>query len=223
MRFPRFLSVLSAQFILLAGVCFAAASAAVLPQTFAGWQIAKSAQTSKDPAAADPADASLLKEYGFNDLTTATYTREDGRKLTIKAARFVDASGAYGAFTFYQTPEMQPQRIGDQGASLNERVLFYRGNVLVDAVFERLSAMSAAELRVLADALPRPAGTSANLPGLMGYLPKQASLIKYIVGPLGLEKNSAPLSAQYIDFSRGAEVVLGNTNVSGGTATLMLV
>ena len=38
---------------------------------------------------------------------------------------------------------------------MNERVLFFRGNILVDAVFSRLNAMSAAELRTLASALPR--------------------------------------------------------------------
>ncbi len=226
MRVPRLLAVFSAQLILLAGVCFGDQSArisSILPSAFAGWQITQLAQVSDNPAAADPANASLLKEYGFTDLARVTYTREDGRKLTVKVARFQDASGAYGAFTFYQTPEMQTQQIGDQGASLNERVLFYRGNLLVDAVFERLSAMSAAELRMLANALPRPAGTSASLPSLMGYLPKQSSSIKYIVGPLGLEKNGAPLPAQYVDFGRGAEVVLGNSKVSAGTATLMVV
>src|SRR6266404_9227004 len=182
MRVPRFLAVFSAQLILLAGVCVSDQSvrvARILPPAFAGWQITQPAQVSDNPAAADPANPSLLKEYGFTDLARATYTREDGRKLTIRAARFQDASGAYGAFTFYQVPEMQTQQIGDQGASLNERVLFYRGSLLVDAVFERLSAMSAAELRMLADALPRPAGTSANLPSLMGYLPKGSTSIKY--------------------------------------------
>jgi len=212
--------------MLLAGVCFgdqSARVASILPPAFAGWQIAQPAQVSNNPAAADPANASLLKEYGFTDLTRAIYTREDGRKVTVKAARFQDASGAYGAFTFYEVPEMQAQQIGDQGASLNERVLFYRGNLLIDAVFERLSAMSAAELRTLANALPRSAGTSTNLPALMGYLPTQSTSVKYVVGPLGLEKNGAPLPAQYVDFSRGAEVVLGNSKVSGETAALMLV
>ncbi len=151
MRIPRFFSVLLLQ-VILAGVSFAAespSSPAILPQAFAGWQISKSAQT-KDPATADPVNAALLKEYGFTDLDSATYARDDGRKLTVKAARFQDASGAYGAFTYYKMPQIQNEKIGDQGSSLNERVLFFRGNILVDAIFQRLSAMSAAELRELA-------------------------------------------------------------------------
>lgn len=186
----------------------------------------KATQTSTNPGAADSTDAALLKEYGFTDFAGATYARDDGRKLTIKAARFQDTSGAYGAYTFYKLPDMENVKIGDQGSSLNGRVLFYKGNILVDAVFERLSAMSAAELRELADALPRPAGPTANLPGLPIYLPKQSYIkntAKYVVGPVGLEANGAPLPAQYVDFSKSAEVVLGDYDLSGSKARLMLI
>jgi len=199
---------------------------ALLPQTFGGWQMAGPPKISNDPVAADPVNAALLKEYGFTDFAGASYTRDDGRRLTVKAARFQDASGAYGAFTFYKMPEMLNEKIGDLGSSLNERVLFYKGNVLVDAVFERLSAMSAAELRELADQLPRPPGPTANLPGLPIYLPKASYIknsAKYVVGPVGLAAVEAPLPADYVDFSKGAEVVLGNYNLSGSEGRLMLI
>ena len=125
-------------------------SAPILPKEFGGWQISGAPHTSADPAAADPTNAAVLKEYGFIDFESSTYTADDGRKLTLKAARFADASGAYGAFTYYKTPSMLVEKIGDQAASLNERVLFYRGDILLDAVFQGLTAMSAAELRELA-------------------------------------------------------------------------
>jgi len=121
-----------------------ATNANILPESFGGWKLSTPSRFSKDPVAADPTNAALLKEYGFTDFAGATYTRDDGRKLTIKAARFQDASGAYGAFTFYKAPEMLNEKIGDQGYSFNNRVLFYRGDILIDAVFEQLSAMSAA-------------------------------------------------------------------------------
>src|SRR5215468_4850048 len=136
--------------LLLTGTVLAADSpSALLPNAFAGWHLTKPAQTSANPAIADPVNAAVLKEYGYDDVTTATYTRDDGRQLTLKAARFEDASGAFGAYTFYRIPQMQPEEIGDQAASLGQRVLFFRGNLLVDATFTRLSAMSAAELREL--------------------------------------------------------------------------
>ena len=213
----------------LATLCFATGAPnppSLLPRAFGGWQLADRAQVSPNPESADPVNAGLLKEYGFTDFAGATYKRSDGRKVTVKAARFQDASGAYGAFTFYKTPEMLNEKIGDQGASVNERVLFYKGNILVDAVFQRLSAMSAAELRELSDNLPRPAGSTGNLPGLPIYLPKRSYIkntAKYVVGPIGLEATAAPLPAKYVDFSKSAEVVLGDYSISGGGAKLMLI
>ena len=198
----------------------------MLPKQFGGWQISGSSKTSTDPAIADPVDAAVLKEYGFTGFESATYDRDDGRKLALKVARFGDASGAYGAYTYYKTPLMKTEKIGDGAASMNERVLFYRGNILVDAVFQKLSAMSAAELRELADGLPLPSGNTRNLPGLPAYLPTQSyvkNTAKYLVGAAALKHMDAPLPAELVDFNAGAEVVLGNYNSSGGEATLMLI
>src|SRR5260370_330958 len=146
---------------------------ALLPPQFEGWQMQGSSQMSTDPATADPTNAAVLKEYRFTDLATATYTRDDGRSLKIRAARFADASGAFGAYLFYLHPAMTPDtakkeedKIGDQAAFLGQRVLFYRGNVLVDAQFSHESAMSGDQLRKFARALPRPSGNSANLPSV---------------------------------------------------------
>jgi hypothetical protein len=231
MRTPRFVAVFVLSTICLTGVCFPqsappASNPAILPQTFAGWQIARPAHANSDPASADPVNTALLKEYGFTDFEAATYSRDDGRKLSLKAARFQDATGAYGAFTYYRVPDMQNEEIGTKGASLNQRVLFFKGNILVDAVFERLSAMSAAELRDLSDHLPRPIGSAENLPVLPRYLPARffvSNTAKYIVGPIGLEKAAAPLAASYVDFSKGAEVMMGNYHTSDGGAVLMLI
>jgi hypothetical protein len=215
--------------LVLAGVALgkeAASSASILPKQFGGWQISGSARTSDDPAVADPVNAAVLKEYGFTSFESATYTRDDGRKLTLKAALFGDASGAYGAYTYYKTPAMLIEKIGDGAASMNERVLFYRGNILVDALFQKLSAMSAAELREMAESLPLPSGNTRNLPGLPAYLPTQSyvkNTAKYVVGPAALRNLDAPIPAELVDFNAGAEVVVGNYNSSGGEATLMLI
>jgi len=198
----------------------------ILPKTFGGWQIRESVLTGNDSALADPTNPGILKEYGFTDVASGTYTRDDGRTLSLRAARFADTSGAYGAFTFYKQPEMLNEKIGDQACSLNNRVLFYRGNVLVDARFDKLSAMSAAELRELADNIPLPPGGARNLPSLPTYLPKQSyvkNTAKYILGPLALDKIGSPISAQLVDFGEGAELIQGTYESSGGQATLVLI
>lgn len=134
---------LSFLLVALAGVAFGQVKpSGVLPPTFNGWHLeSQSVKTTSDPATADPADSAVLKEYGFADLETATYTR-GGRQMQIKTARFNDATGAFGAFTYYVQPQMQVEKIGDKGASNNTRILFFKGNILVDVSVEHLSAMS---------------------------------------------------------------------------------
>jgi hypothetical protein len=220
------LRLLSFWLLLSVGAAFAAGQDSVLPKEFGGWHMQGTAKISADPATADAANAALLKEYGITRFESAIYGREDGRKLAIKAAKFGDASGAFGAFTFYNQPEMQREAIGDQGSSFNQRILFYHGNILVDAVFDRLTAMSAAELRELAGVLPRPKGNANNLPPVLAYMPKRdyiRNTEKYVVGPLGLAHIASPLPASMVDFSEGTEVVLGQYQVSGGEAILMVI
>ncbi|HZQ90692.1 MAG TPA: DUF6599 family protein [Terriglobales bacterium] len=200
-------------------------SSSLLPVDFAGWQKSADAHASKDPLEADAVDPAALREYGFTDFERATYTR-DGSKIEVRAARFADAGGAYGAFTLYKSPEMVIERIGDQGASATDRVLFYRGNILVDAHLEHVTAMSAADLRTLATELPEAVGTQRNLPALPTYLPQQGYVknsAKYVVGPAALAHVESPLPASAVDFGRGAELTLGEYTTSSGTADLVLI
>src|SRR3981081_1292793 len=168
MKFSRQLSVVS--ILLSCAAAFAAKPAPVavspspiLPSAFAGWEVKGAVASSDDPAAADAAKAPVLKEYGFQRLEKAAYPRDDGRNLVIKAAVFEDASGAYGAFTYYYSAEMGEETIGGQAAFLNNRVLFHQGNVLVDAVFDRMSVMSAAHQRGLAVLVRHRGGTREEL------------------------------------------------------------
>ncbi|MBZ5682415.1 MAG: hypothetical protein LAO24_20170 [Acidobacteriia bacterium] len=198
----------------------------ILPQQFGGWQMQGAAQTSPDAGAADPTNAAVLREYGFADFASSTYTRDDGRTLKIRAARFADASGAFGAYTFYLQPDMRREQIGDQGASLGQRVLFYRGHIVIDALFSEESPMSGAELRELAGVLPRPGGNAGNLPPILGFMPPRSYVTnteKYAMGPLALSALAPPVSADLVDFGVRAEVTLGRYSMPSGEATLMLI
>jgi hypothetical protein len=198
----------------------------LLPKSFAGWTESGPARTTTDAAQADAAYPAVLKEYGFTGAETVTYTREDGRKLTVKAARFNDATGAYGAFTFYRQPAMKTERIGTKAASANQRILFFRDNVLVDANFDRLTEMSAAELRELAGMLPNAKGAAGNLPTLPEYLPKSDAVensAKYILGPQALLAAKAPVTAEQIDFSHDPEILIQDYSSESGPLTLTLI
>jgi hypothetical protein len=219
------LSISVFAFLLLAGLAFAAPTS-VLPPSFNGWQLDKaSLKSGSDPASADGADAPVLKEYGFNDFETGVY-RRNGREMQIKIARFNDASGAYGAFTYYVQPQMQKEEIGDGAASNNKRILFFRSNLLVDATLDQVTAMSAADLRALADALPKAKGNLSTLPTLGGDVPKQSLIphtLRYIEGPIALERLGVPIPAALVNFSMGPEVVLARYRSSNGEAYMTLI
>ncbi len=220
----RFLSLI----VVVTAWCGLAQSADVgfLPQSFAGWIQTGVPQITRDAAKVDSAYPAVLQEYDFTEAETATYTRSDGRNLSIKAARFKDATGAYGAFTFYRQPAMRTEQIGTKAASANERTLFFRSNVLVDANFDRLTGMSAAELRELAASLPAATGSNDNLPSLPQYLPKQNAVensAKYILGPQALTAIGAPLTAEQVDFQYDPEILAQQYSLPDGPVTLMVV
>lgn len=197
-----------------------------MPQAFGGWTQTGQPQFTTDPAHADAAYPAVLQEYGFTNAETATYTRDDGRKLVVKAAQFKDATGAYGAFTFYRQPVMKSEQIGTKAASANDRILFFRSNVLIDANFDRVTEMSAAELRELAGMLPVGKGTADNLPTLPEYLPKKDAVdnsAKYILGPQALLATKAAVTAEQVDFSHDPEILSQDYTSKDGPLTLTLI
>src|SRR5581483_4009645 len=205
-----------------------AAPASLLPQSFAGWEKVSPDKHGDKPEQVDSAYPAVLKEYGFRDFETAEYTR-DGRHLAVKAARFDNVSGAFGAFTFYRAPQMQPEKIGDDAASNNNRILFYRSNVLVDVSLDQTTAMSAADLRVLAKEIPEAHGNNATPPNLPGYLPKDKLVqgtIRYVMGPDALSLVHAPVTSDQVDFAKygnDAEVALGDYDDHGARSTMVVI
>ena len=205
----------------------AAADSSLLPKTFAGWQQdAATVKTSSNPADADTSNAPALKEFGLNIVESANYSKNGNRKLSVRAARFDDATGAYGAYSLYSQPGMRTEEIGRHGESAGDRVLFMQGNIVVEAKFDRVNAMSAAEMRELAGSLPQPAPNAAQPPGLPRWLPQPSFIehsVKYALGPKSYDQIGAPLPASAIDFSRSAEVVTALYKSDAGNARLTLI
>ncbi len=214
--------------VLLVGAttAFADEVPALLPAQFAVWNKQTPSQAGNDPLLADPTQSALLREYGFTDSESATYARGE-RRFEVRAARFRDASGAYGAFTFYRDPSMLSEDIGSQAGAADRHVLFYRGSVLVNVMLDKVTVMSAAELRELAAALPHSSAANTSSPPLLpAYLPREtlvANSARYVVGPVGLATVAAPLPASLVDFSVSPEVVLGRYRTQSGEATLLLI
>jgi len=197
----------------------------LLPGIFDGWVQTGPPQTVTDAAQVDPANAQALKEYDFTHAVLATYKR-DSETLTIRALRFMDASGSYGAYTLYRQNGWPRADIGAGAASDNNRVIFWKGETVVDATFSQVGPMSAGELRHLAAQLPAAQGNKSIAPPILFNLP-QASLDKqtthYALGPAGYAASGGVLPPDLIGFDRGAETVTANYSLSSGPAVLTLI
>jgi hypothetical protein len=198
---------------------------ALLPDTFAGWVAENSPKALTDPAQADPANAAALKEYEFTGGASTSYKRE-GETLSIRAMRFQDASGAYGAYSFYRQNGWPKEDIGTGATSDHNRVLFWKGNTVVDATFSHIGPMSGSELRELAGQLPVPAGSRALMPPILASLPQthlDGQTTHYAVGPLSYAGSGGVLPIEILGFDRGAETVTANYSLNSGPATLTII
>ncbi|HVC46445.1 MAG TPA: DUF6599 family protein [Terracidiphilus sp.] len=197
----------------------------LLPSLFDGWVASEPAQTLLDLAAADPAHAGVLKEYDFLYGAQVSY-RRDGETLTLRALRFQDVSGSYGAYTFYRPNHWAPEEIGSGAASDKNHVLFWKGTTVVDAQFSHVGPMSASELRDIAARLPQTLGNRAVAPPVLSFLP-QASLDKqtahYALGPAGYVGSGGVLPPQLVGFDTDAEAVTANYSLTSGPATLTII
>jgi hypothetical protein len=198
---------------------------AILPQSFAGWITADPPKKVSEPALVDPGSAVALKEYEFTDGELANYKRS-GETLTLHALRFHDASGAYGAYTFYRQNGWPKEDIGTGATSNHNRVLFWLGNTVLDANFSRIGPMSGSELRELASQMPVPEGTRAMAPPILSSLPKPSldgQTAHYAEGPAGYAGSGGVLPPDLVGFDRGAEAVTANYTLRSGPATLTII
>lgn len=197
----------------------------LLPHAFSGWMEQGTSTTGTTPAGADPSNADVLNEYGLKDFADSTYQR-GGAKANVRAMRFADATGAYGAYTFYRKPEMKPISIANGGATDAHEIVFWSGVTVVDVSLNGSAAQIEPALGSLSAALPPPAGSTGVPPTLPTYLPADflnRSTARYAIGPAAYSRGGGPLPPDVVDFSRDAETVTAEYTIHGNTGTLTLI
>jgi hypothetical protein len=209
----------------------AKADAPLLPTSFSGWEAGSAAKPATDPAQIDATSAAALKEYGFTDGLVGDYTR-GGETLHVKALRFVDASGAFGAYSYYRHSGWPKEDIGTGATSDHNRVLFWKGNLVIDSSFSRISAMSGSELRELASTLPVPSGNKSMPPPILFNLPQKdldGQTTHYALGEAGYVGSDPAKDAvgvlppQLVGFDRGAESATATYKLRSGPAVLTVI
>ena len=195
----------------------------ILPRVFTGWEKVPGSRLNDSAIAADPANSAVLKEFLFTDFEQSTY-KLAGREMTVKVMRFADGTGAFAAFTFYRKPEMAKERFCEQSASDNTRVIFQCANLLVQVELDKVTAMTASDLRSLAEKLPKATGPTAEPPNIPAFLPDELrAAMKYVTGPAGYAQANSPLAAELIDFTRSPEIVVSHFRGAVGNAAGVVI
>lgn len=197
----------------------------ILPTAFAGWVAKGAAKCGTSPAAVDGANASVLNEYGLKDFSEGTY-RRGAETVNVRAMQFADATGAYGAYTFYRKPGMKPEAIGNGGAGDAHEVVFWSAATVVDATFDSYSTQIASALKALPAVLPPAGGSIGVAPTLPNYLPTDSldkSTVRYAIGPAAYTQGGGVLPPDVIDFGRDAEAVTAQYTLHGDKGTLTLI
>ena len=192
----------------------------LLPQTFAGW-----IRTGVPAAVPNPGDDAILHEYGLDQSASATYASRTNQ-LTVRAWRFGDATGAYGAFTLDRQPTMRVEAIGHDAAASGDHFLFWKGITVVEVSFAHPTRDERADVTALAAQIPPAAGDKSVPPSLPSYLPTaqlDPATVRYAIGPLAYARMGGALPAEAVGFSQDAEVVVAQYGPPGAQATLTLI
>jgi hypothetical protein len=207
--------------------------APLLPGKFGPWQPVGIAQGFAE-FQPDAAIVAVLKENGLDRASQQTYYEpsvDPSTKDTIKvqAFQFVDATGAYSAFTYLRGPAMKDlpvdKRIGKGTASTSSGdFLILSGTTVVKAAVSRVRPTTVDELRELAATLPKVGGPKGLSPLLPTYLPErglQADSVRYALGPVGFQAMGGVVPGEIVGFDKAAEVVMAKY-AGKGMLTLLL-
>lgn len=200
--------------------------APLLPQHFGSWEMKGEAATGTNPVEADSPAAAVLKEDGLDRYSIASYERKGGGALQVTAMQFVDATGAYSAYTFYRSPRSRQMlgsaRLGNQSTAEGEGVLVLAGTSLL-----RVKGVTAAsELQPLAASMPKIGGPKGLQPLLPTYLPAKglaAETVHYSLGPAGYKQMGGVLAADGLGWDKSAEVITGEYPGAKGRGLLTLL
>ena len=181
--------------------------------------------TLSDPAAIEPAEARILAEYGFHDLSRQKL-RCRSRSLEIQIYRMLDAPAAYGLFTLFRKPDSRvPEGFPRLAEESDQWVAFAQSRLYVRIRRPALPGGRAAALavgRFLAQALP----ADWALPSLVDYLPRQhlvAGSEVFFMGHRALSLKVPLGQEDLFGLAHGAEALLGDYRTLNGTARLLLM
>ena len=178
----------------------------------------------------DQARLPILTEDGIRRFERSDYT-SGGAHGTVTAYQFLDASGAYAAFSANRLAGSPPpsKRLGEATVTGPEGLEFQSGVNLVIARFDLPPARLNALMTELIGHLPKIAGPAGQQPLLPSYIPQKNIVpgsLRYALGAAAYTAMGGILPANILAFDKSAEAVTAAYTAHGsrqpGTLTLLL-
>jgi hypothetical protein len=158
------------------------------------------------------------------EASKTTQTAESG---WVTAYQFVDATGAYSAFSYLGAggKRYPGERLSANDVQLpgGDR-LFLSGTSVVRAHMRQYPESVNALLRTIETGLPKVAGPKGLAPLLPTYLPVkglEANSVRYSLGPMGYRATGGILPGEILGFDKAGEVVTAKY-AGKGTLTLLM-
>ena len=199
---------------------------ALLPEAFAGWVAAEAPKSlPMQPRPTRPTQ----RPSRSTTLPTAHWpaTSASGETLSLRALRFHDASGAYGAYTFYRQNGWPKEEIGvGRNLKPQPRALLagqHRGGRKFLSHRPHVRRRSCASWPA---SCPFPKGTGRSCRRFWLFCPRQSldgQTTHYAVGPASYAGAGGVLPLELVGFDRGAETVTANYSLRSGPATLTII
>lgn len=216
----RFSIASSALLLVLTAIAVPAAEPS-LPSRLGQWQrLEQRRARASDLERLVAGQAPLLREYGARRATQANYHRGTAT-AQVTLHEMEDRSGAYGAFTLLRAGG-QAAPLGEDGARVGERYVFYQGNCLVTTE----GAFGVTDLKILVGQLQKQKPVQASLPTLPLFLPQQGLIAgsdRYLLGPVGLGQVVPIGLGDWVGFAYGAEAEAARYRVGNAEAMLLLI
>jgi hypothetical protein len=201
----------------------------LLPHNFGPWQTEAAAPPS-DSFQPQGETAAVFKEDGLKRAIQQTYHQQgNSETMNVEAYQFLDATGAYSAFTFLRSPGMKglpSEKVAgaETVAKPGGEFLVWRGTTVVKAIVSRVRPSTSDELRQLALTLPKVGGPKGLPPLLPTYLPQKGLVqdsVRYSLGPVSYLAMGGTLPGDHLGFDKAAEV-LSAKYAGQGLLTLLM-
>jgi len=170
---------------------------------------------------AGPATAAL-QEYGIQSAESRTYT-QGAASFTATVYAFQDSEEAYGAYSYFRTPDMAPANLTKHSSMSDNHALALTGNLVVDFTGKNLRGVRGEmEMLIVAASGHAKWGVYPPLPQRLpedGMVPRTD---RFILGPAALNQFLPLASGDWLGFSVGTEAALAQYRIKGRQATLLV-